>query len=193
MNFVSDNKIRAAFFSGCFFLVSCVNDPKVVNSINKRTIGTEEATEVRINYTTGGKAKAILTAPLMMHLQDPDSYYEFPKTLYAEFFNEEEQKETKLTALYGKYKDGENIIYLRDSVKIINLLKGDTIYCDDLWWDRSHTNVEFYTDKKVRIRQADGQYLNGTGMEASQNFKSYHILHPLGVLNSKGDALPAQQ
>lgn len=191
-NIFSHKIIAAASLTGCFFLFSCENDRGTVNNINKKAAGVEEATEIKINYTMGGKAKALLTAPLMLHVEDTVSYYEFPKTLYAEFFNEQEQKETKLTALYGKYKDGQSIIYLRDSVQIINMLKGDTIYCDDLWWDRSRTNVEFYTEKKVRIRQKDGQYLNGSGMEASQSFKNYHILHVNGQLNSKGNGLPTQ-
>ena len=181
---------KAALFTGCFFLFSCENDTNAVNNINKKNIGTEEATDIKINYTTGGKTKAILTAPLMIHVEDTGTYYEFPKTLYAEFYNETEQKETMLTALYGKYKDGESIIYLRDSVKIINMLRGDTIYCEDLWWDRSRTGVEFHTEKKVRIRQKDGQYLNGSGMEASQSFKNYHMLHPNGILNSGGNGFP---
>src|SRR4051812_28951947 len=131
----SYKKITAALFAGCFFLCSCVNDANVVNNLGKKSVGTEEATDVRINYTTVGKAKAVLTAPFMIHVQDTAAYYEFPKTLYAEFYNDQEQKETRLTALYGKYKDRDNIIYLRDSVKIINMIKGDTIYCEDLWWD----------------------------------------------------------
>lgn len=184
------NIIRAAFFSGCFFLFSCENDPTMVNNINKKNIGTERATDISINYTTGGKTKAILTAPLMIHVEGTGTYYEFPNTLYAEFYNDSEQKETKLTALYGKYKDGESIIYLRDSVKIINMLRGDTIYCEDLWWDRSRTGVEFHTEKKVRIRQRDGQYMNGSGMEASQSFKNYHMLRPSGVINSGGNGFP---
>ncbi len=193
MNFLSRKNITAAFFAGCFFFASCVNsESDVKKATAEKVLGTEEATDIKINYTTGGKAKAILTAPLMLHVQAPNSYYEFPKTLYAEFFNEQQQRESKLTALYGKYKDGESIIYLKDSVKIINMLRGDTIYCEDLWWDRNRTNIEFHTDKKVRIRQPDGQYLNGTGMEASQNFKNYVILHPFGQLNSKGDGMPGQ-
>lgn len=187
---IKNKKIKAAFFAGCFFLFSCENDSTVVNNLNKKIIGTEKATDIKINYTTGGKAKAILTAPLMLHAEEAATYYEFPNSLYAEFYNEEEVKETKLTALYGKYKDGESIVYLRDSVKIINMLKGDTIYCEDLWWDRNRPGVEFYTEKKVRIRQRDGQYLNGNGMEASQSFKTYHMLHVNGVLNSGGNGLP---
>lgn len=180
----------AALLIGCFFLCACENDPKVVNNLGKKATGTEEATFIEINYTIGGKAKALLTAPLMLHVEDTVTYYEFPKTLYAEFYNESSIKESKLTALYGKYNDGQSLIYLRDSVKIINMLKGDTIYCDDLYWDRNRTGTEFYTNKKVRIRQKDGQFLNGTGMEASQSFKNYHIINVNGELNSNGEGIP---
>lgn len=171
-------------------LSACENDPVVVANMTKKAPGVEEATDIKINYTIGGKAKALLTAPLMLHVEDTVSYYEFPKTLYAEFYNEAQIKESKLTALYAKYNDGQSIIYLRDSVKIINMLKGDTIYCDDLYWDRSRTGVEFFTEKKVRIRQRDGQFLNGVGMEASQSFKNYHIKRVNGVFNSDGEGIP---
>ncbi len=183
--------IKAALFISCFFLFSCENDRTVVNQLaKKKENNTEVATDIKMNYTVGGKAKAILTAPIMIHVEDTVSYYEFPKTLYAEFYNIQEQKESKLTALYGKYKDGKDIIYLKDSVKIINMLKGDTIYCEDLYWDRSRTGVEFYTNKKVRIRQKDGQHMNGLGMEADQAFKNFHLLNGNGVINSKGDGFP---
>ena len=188
---ISYKHILAALTS-CFFLFSCENNVAEVNNLGKKTGSVEEATFIKINYTISGKAKAILTAPLMLHVEDTTTYYEFPKTLYAEFYNVDEIKESKLTALYGKYKDGQSIIYLRDSVKIINMLKGDTIYCDDLYWDRNRKGFEFYTDKKVKIRQKDGQYMNGTGMEADQGFKNYHMLHPQGVINSQGDGFPKQ-
>ncbi len=193
----SPKNIIAALLTGCFFLCSCENDERVVNAINKPKLNTEQAKDIVLNYTMGGRIKAILTSPLMLHVQDTAAYYEFPKTLYAEFYNEQQIKESQLTALYGKYKDGQSIIYLRDSVRIINLLKGDTIYCDDLWWDRNKINTEFYTEKPVRIRQKDGQYLNGTGMEASQSFKNYHIKNmkpadnkPIGVINTKAGDFP---
>ncbi len=192
MNFLSKYKnIKAALFIGCFFLFSCENDIKQVIDLNKKKEnGVEEATFIKINYTSGGKPKAILTAPLMLRVEDTASFYEFPKTVYAEFYNVQEQKESKLTALYAKYQDTKSIIYLRDSVKIINMLKGDTIYCEDLYWDRNRAGNEFYTNKKVQIRQRDGQFLNGTGMEADQAFKNYHIIHGNGVFNTNENGFP---
>ena len=47
-------------------------------------------------------------------------YYEFPKTLQADFYNEAGIAESKLTALYAKYKETQSIVFLRDSVKVIN-------------------------------------------------------------------------
>ncbi len=182
--------ILAVLFTGCFFLCSCENNINEVNNINKKTGSVEEATFIKINYSIAGKAKAILTAPLMLHVEDTVTYYEFPKTLYAEFYNADQIKESKLSALYGKYKDGESIIYLRDSVKIVNMLKGDTIYCDDLYWDRNRIGVEFYTNKKVRIRHKNGDYLNGMGMEADQAFKNYYMLRPRGIETFEGSGLP---
>lgn len=181
---------KAAIIISCFFLCSCENNPADVDNLNKKTAGVEQATFVKIHYSVAGRPKALLTAPLMLHVDDTLSYYEFPKKVYAEFYNLTQQKESTLTALYGKYKDGQNIVYLRDSVQVINILKGDTIDCEDLYWDRSRKGVEFYTDKKVKIRQRDGQFLNGKGLEADEAFKNFHIIYGNGVLNSNENGLP---
>ncbi len=182
--------IVAALLVGCFFLFSCENNIEAINELGKKTASVEEATFVKINYTVAGRTKAILTAPLMLHVEDTVIYYEFPKKVYAEFYNLQQVKESKLKALYAKYKDGENIIYLRDSVQIINMLKGDTIDCEDLYWDRSRKGMEFYTEKKVKIRQRDGQFLNGKGLEADEAFKNFHIVYGNGALNSNENGLP---
>ncbi len=190
MKTAKHNIILAALLVGCFFLFSCENNLETINELGKKTVAVEEATFVKINYTVAGRTKAILTAPLMLHVEDTVSYYEFPKKVYAEFYNLQQVKESKLKALYAKYKDGENVIYLRDSVQIINMLKGDTIDCEDLYWDRSRKGVEFYTEKKVKIRQRDGQFLNGKGLEADEAFKNFHIVYGNGALNANENGLP---
>ena len=82
------NKILfAALLPGCIFLCGCENDEKEVNNLYAKKLGIEEAVNVKLNYTTAGKIKAILTAPLMLRVQDTMPYYEFPKTLEAYFYN----------------------------------------------------------------------------------------------------------
>ncbi|HRD44503.1 MAG TPA: hypothetical protein PLN30_12140, partial [Ferruginibacter sp.] len=60
----------------CLFLPACENDEKAVQRLNNKSIGVEEAKKVEIIYTTGGKTKAVLTAPLMLHVQESTPYYE---------------------------------------------------------------------------------------------------------------------
>lgn len=86
-------------------------------------------------------------------------------------------KESKLDALYAKYYQSEHKIFLKDSVVVINMVKGDTLYCDELWWDQK--TERFYTDKKVRIRTKT-QVIDGIGMDAKQNFSEWNILKGSG-------------
>ena len=181
--------LLAAFLPGCIFLSACENDETEVNNLYSKKLGIEEAVNVKLNYTTGGKIKVILTAPLMLRVQDTIPFYEFPKTLEAYFYNEEGNAESKLFALYAKYKETNSIVFLKDSVKVINMLKGDTLYCKELIWDRNRLGTEFYTDKPVRIRTKT-QVLDGIGMESSQDFNNWHIIKPTGILNVPSSKFP---
>ncbi|MFT3909831.1 MAG: LPS export ABC transporter periplasmic protein LptC [Ferruginibacter sp.] len=179
----------AAFFTGCIFLSACENNEDVVNSLNKKITGVEEAKNVVINYTVAGKTKSILTAPLMLNVDDTVPYVEFPKTLHTDFYNEEGQIESILTAKYAKYKQNQSIVFLRDSVRVINIQKGDTLYCNELYWDRNRRGTEFYTDKPVRIRTKT-QYINGNGMESAQDFKNWHIIESTGTIKIPQSKFP---
>ncbi|MEO8772634.1 MAG: LPS export ABC transporter periplasmic protein LptC, partial [Ferruginibacter sp.] len=57
-----------------------------------------------------------------------------------------------------------------------NIQKGDTLYCNELYWDRNRKGTEFYTDKPVKIRTKTN-IINGEGMESAQDFKNWHIIN----------------
>lgn len=177
----------AALISGCIFLCSCENDDKVLTADTKNA-GLDEATNVVVRYSVGGKLKAILTGPLMYRSQGANAYIEFPKTLHVDFYGEDGKLESKLDALYAKYRDTESKVFLRDSVKVINV-KGDTLHCDELYWDRSRTGTEFYTDKPVRIRTKT-QIIDGVGMDARQDFKEWHIVKSTGFIKVPATEFP---
>lgn len=182
------NLIKTAFLACCVFLCACENDEQEVNNLFKRKVGREEAKEVVITFTTGGKTKAILTAPLMYRVEDTVSYVEFPKTLEVNFYNEEGIADSKLTALYARYKESENIVFLKDSVKVVNI-KGEKLDTDEMYWDRSRTGYEFYTEKPVRIRTLT-HIINGVGMEASQDFINRHIKLVTGIIQIPKSQFP---
>lgn len=179
---------RAVLLSGCFFLFSCENDEGEINSLYSKKLGVEEGINIKLTFTTGGKTKAILTSPLMLRVQDTVTYIEFPKTLEVKFYNEESNVESTLTALYARYKESQNIVFLKDSVKIVND-KGEKLFTDELYWDRSRTGSEFYTDKPVRIRTLT-HIIDGVGMEASQDFKQRVIRKVTGMIKVPSSQFP---
>lgn len=169
------------FISACVAVfTACENDPNEVNNLNTRKTGVEEARNVNINYTLGGQAKAVLTAPLMLRVQDTLPYAEFTKTIHVDFYGDTATITSKLDALYAKYIETQSKVYLRDSVRLTNT-EGDTLYCDELYWDRNRVGREFYTDKAIRIRTKT-HIINGMGMESSQDFKDKLIKQPTGYI-----------
>lgn len=184
----SYKSLTAVLITGCLFLAACENDPGEVKELYQKKIGKEEATNVVITFTTGGKTKAILTSPLMLRVQDTVTYIEFPKTLAVDFYNDSGVVESKLTALYARYKESQSIIYLRDSVKVTNT-KGEKLNTDELYWDRSRPGWEFYTEKPVKIRTLT-QVIDGMGMEASQDFKQRHIKTVTGIVQVPAAQFP---
>ena len=172
--------ILAASFTGCFFLCSCENKLAEVQKFNAKDIAVEVGKNVIIKYSVAGKRKATLSGAIMNRVQDTVPYVEFPKNIHVDFYGINDSIESKLDARYARYKETQSKVFLRDSVRVINI-KGDTLYCDELYWDRSRTGAEFYTEKPVRIRTKT-ETINGIGMEARQDFKEYYIIHPTGVV-----------
>ena len=183
---------RFLFFSLFTFtivlLLSCGNSDKELNEYNSKALGIEEIKDADINYTLGGNAKAKLRSPLMLRVQEASPYEKKKKKLHVDFFSELGVVDSRLDALYGKYYEMESKVFLKDSVKVINVL-GDTLYCNELWWDRNRKGREFYTDKPVKIRTKI-QIIDGIGMDASQDFKAWHIINPVGIINVPNTQFP---
>ncbi len=173
----------------CIGTAGCENDERTVNTLTRRKTGVEEAVDVKVNYTMGGRIQAILSAPLMLNVNEAIPYIEFPKTLHVDFYDPTGKKESRLDARYGKYEQHQSKVLLRDSVVVINMEKGDTLLCQELYWDRNRTGTEFYTDKPVRIRTRT-EVINGRGMEAGQDFKNWHITETFGSLSVPATQFP---
>ena len=150
---------------------SCVNDEKVVQEMFSKKIGVDEAMGVESYMSQGGKMKARLRAPQMLRYQDTLPRVEFPKTLHVDFFNDTMVVESQLDAMFARYVENQNQVYLRDSVRVFNN-KGDTLFCQELWWDQNEER--FYTDKPVRIHQPT-TIINAVGLSAPQDFKIYYL------------------
>ena len=54
---------------------------------------------------------------------------------------------------------------------------------------RARTGKEFYTDKPVRIR-TPSQIIDGDGLDAPQDFKSWHIINGRGIVRVSSSEFP---
>lgn len=146
-----------------------------VDDIGKKTVSREMATQIESYMSQGGEMKAKLTAPLMWRTQTDTPMVEFPNSLRVDFYKDSTKIESRLTAKYGRYFERLGTVFLKDSVIVINLVKKDTLRCDELNWDR---NKEiFFTDKKVSIHKSNGDEIHGIGLTAKQDFSQYTILN----------------
>jgi LPS export ABC transporter protein LptC len=180
--------IAATLITGCFFIGGCENSPEQIAQLTSKSIGVEEAKQVDIIYSLGDKTKAKLSAPYMLRHQETIPYIEFTKTVHSDFYDDSLRVESKMDAHYGKYMETESKVFLKDSVVVFNT-KGDTLYCNELYWDRSRPGHEFYTDKPVRIR-TPSQIIDGEGLDAPQDFKSWHIINGRGLVRVSSKEFP---
>ncbi|MBS1730561.1 MAG: LPS export ABC transporter periplasmic protein LptC [Bacteroidetes bacterium] len=175
INFFSHIYKRAAVLMICCLFLSCENKMSDVEAIGKKRVSREMATQIESYMSQGGIMKAKLTAPLMWRTQTDTPMIEFPKTLRVDFYSDSTKVESRLTAKYGRYYERMGTVFLKDSIVVINLVKKDTLRCDELNWDR---NKEiFFTDKKVSIHKSNGDEIHGLGLIAKQDFSQYTILN----------------
>jgi LPS export ABC transporter protein LptC len=167
------------FFS-CFFFLACENDQKAIDDVTKPRKMTEEAKNIETFLSQGGSLRAKLWAPYMIRYTTDTMYVEFPKSLHVNFFDSIGRVDSHLDALYGKYFESLNKVYLRDSVLVYNM-QGDTLKSPDLWWDQNTQML--YTDKKVWVRR-QGTILTGeNGMESRQDLSNIHIKQVSGPID----------
>ena len=194
------NRTLAMLLAVCLLAASCGDKAADSRPKGPRKVVPEEAKDIVSMMSEPAtdsagkltaKVKGKLTAPYMLRFQRADSpYAEFPRTLHVDFYNDTMRIESQLDAHYGKYLQNQEKVFLRDSVVVKNILKGDTVRCKTLWWDQH--SERFTTDDSVRIYTPD-KILYGTGMEADQNFRWYTIKKMTGIVLTKGNELGASK
>jgi len=151
-------EIPFKYYSGPMAMVDCIN-----------TI-----------YTDSGKVVLKMKAPMQHEFSNGDR--EFAKGMYVEFYTHKGELQSTLKANYVHYNKLQDLYTGTGDVKIINLMEEKSLTTELLHWSRTEKRI--FTNKFVTIKNK-GEILNGTGLSASQDFKTYRILKPSGVLNQK--------
>lgn len=114
---------------------------------------------------------------------DP-SFWAFEKGVYLEQFNEDFTAEATIKADTAYYYDKKKLWELRSNVHIENL-KQEKFDTELLFWDEH--KQEIYSDKKIRIEQAD-KVIIGHGFESSQQLTDYTIHNTEGIFYFEDDS-----
>jgi LPS export ABC transporter protein LptC len=186
---ISKYKPWALCFLICGFFAACENNMKTLPNYRQKQISVDEGKNITAYMSENARIKAKLTAPYMRRNEADSPYVEFPHTLHVDFYNDSTLKiESVMDARYGKWREQDGKVFLRDSVVVKNILKGDTLYCKELWWDQKAQ--KFYTDKPVQIHKAGGTVLYGTGLDAPQDFSGYTIYQITGPFAFPQNGMP---
>lgn len=110
-------------------------------------------------------------------------FWAFEKGIYLEQFNEEFAPEATIKADTAYYYDKKKLWELRSNVHIENQ-KQEKFDTDLLFWDEQKQEV--YSDKRIRIEQAD-KVIVGYGFESNQQLTDYVIHNTEGIFYFEED------
>lgn len=111
-------------------------------------------------------------------------FWAFEKGIYLEQFDEEFTAEATIKADTAYYYDKKKLWELRSNVHIENQ-KQEKFDTDLLFWDEYKQEV--YSDKKIRIEQAD-KVIIGYGFESNQQLTDYTIHNTEGIFYIEEDS-----
>ena len=82
-----------------------------------------------------------------------------------------------LTAQSGVYDHTKEIVVVRDSVRLYNYKKDQTLETEELTWNKLDSTIR--TDKQVLV-SSPKELLTGKGLITKQDFSYFEILNPTG-------------
>lgn len=165
-------------------LSACGNDIEKTKLFEPHTLPDNTIKNARIQRSEQGKLQLIMTAPLVEQYSLPEPKTEYRKGVNMQFYNGYQHPTGKLRARYAVTYDKREMMQVRDSVVIIDLQRGDTIYLHNLTWNQLEHRV--YSDTTVRTKNGPRVTI-GDRFESDDAFESPRIYHQRGTIEWKED------
>ena len=181
------NKVRSgaaiALLLACL-LSGCGNDIEKTKLFEPHTLPDNTIKNARIQRSEQGRLQLIMTAPLVEQYSVPEPKTEYRKGVDMQFYDGYQHPTGKLRARYAISYDKREMMQVRDSVVIIDLQRGDTIYLHNLTWNQLEHRV--YADTTVRTKNGPRVTI-GDRFESDDAFESPQIYHQRGTIEWKED------
>ena len=171
----------AALLLTCL-LSACGNDIEKTKIFEPHTLPDNTIKNARIQRSEKGQLQLIMRAPLMEMYSQPEAKTEYRKGVTMHFYDGYRKPTGILRARYAVSYDRREIMQVRDSVVIIDLQRGDTIYLHNLTWNQMEHRV--YSDTTIRTKNGL-RVTYGDRFESDDAFESPQIYHQRGTIEWK--------
>ncbi len=167
-------------FLSLFVLTSCVNDLDTIRKITYKSTDPDDRTrDLVVLYTDSGYAKVQVFAKIAETYSKPIQVMKLKDGVKVNFFSEDGEIVSVLTALYGEVHQNDGTMFVRDSVVLLNLEKKQRLETEELHWNQKDSSI--YTNKAVVVRK-DHAILFGQGIKTKQDFTEYEFMQPRGSM-----------
>lgn len=161
---------------------------------NREAMPVLDAQQVTTLISDSGITRFRITAvEWQMYDRATPPYWEFPKGIYLEQFDNMLNTSATLRADYAYYNNQEELWHLTGNVYATNV-NGEQFETPELFWEQKTERV--YSDSAITIIQpptpaaiqakgedAKGTIIKGIGFESNQEMTKYTIRRPTGIFS----------
>ena len=170
--------IPIVFSSFILLCLSCENDLDTIKKITFDAKSPDETTKnLKMIYSDSGYAKVEIYAALAETYRTKESLTKIKDSLRVNFFSDRGEVVSTLSARYGEINFSRGTILVRDSVRLYNYAKKQTLETEALFWNQKDSSI--YSLSQVIIKSPKGIVL-GDGIRTNQSFSKYVLLKPSG-------------
>lgn len=166
---------------------SCKNDMERVAAIElPATAPDRVTTNAEYFYSDSGRVSNRLRAGrIEEYMGEKDHHTRISDGLELLFYTAAGAEGSVLRARRGRIWPEEHRMQVQEQVVFTNAV-GETLETEELlWWQDS---ARVHTDRPVKVTRK-GDILYGDGLDAAEDFSSYTILRPRGILEVPPDTL----
>ena len=168
------------FFLFLGFVFSCENDMSSVQKVSYNYSNPDESTQdLHLIYSDFGFARVEIFAAKSETFRNKKHITKMYDSIRVNFFSNDGVVVSRLTALYGEIDHTASKIIVRDSVRLTNFAKNQTLETEALIWNQNDSTI--YSVSQVIVKTPKGIFY-GDGICTKQDFSYYEITNPKGSI-----------
>lgn len=160
-------------------LAGCTNSIEKVHFFDRKSLPHQTLEDAEIVSSRRGHVENALTAPAIEQYEAPDSRTVYPKGIKLVYFSDNGDTSVTLQAQYAISWRDNIVLMARDSVVIINYDTHDTVYMDDIAWNREEGRV--FSNHPIQVHNGP-QVTYGDSFHSDDSLKHMQIANQRGVI-----------